>query len=64
MSGYTKIGEIPAKICSEVCTLYVKGHGCQASRTARLRDDPIDKCPVGKEQAEAWYERNMRQKQK
>ena len=64
MSGYTKIGEVADKICAEVCTLYVKGSGCQAALTSHLRDGPEDRCPVGKELAERWYFDKEAQKKK
>lgn len=62
--SYTRIADMPSKVCAEVCTLYSKEGGCRAPSTAYLREDPKDKCPVGKEQAQAWYDRNMRAKAK
>lgn len=62
--SYTRIADMPSKVCAEVCTLYVKDHGCQAPKTASMHGNPKDMCPVGKEQAQAWYDRNMRAKAK
>lgn len=53
----TLIVEMNPKVCAVVCTMFHKTAGCQAPRTAYLRGDDANACPVGKDQAEEWYRR-------